>query len=353
MLKHIAGIFFIVSFWGLFFSGTAATACDCEGDPGHALFVPERVEIGTSFEICAEAPPRSLVILLASSGDGPIDTSVGTLCLDYPFLAIVSFVMPQAGSICFRHYLYCDPELAGVTGYLQFVALSGGVSGRSNMASLTAADGLCGDVFCGFTQGGWGQECHGNNVGCRRDEHFAHVFPAGLVLGDQDGADGDEPFSLRLTSAEAVENFLPQGGTAGTLDSDLVDPEVSSAGVFAGQLAAAKLNVAFDDAGLFDEDRGEVDTRLGDIVFVDCVDSDLWGLTVREVIAIADRVISGEFGACLGDDEGCQGEDRFDVDGDGSPDVSISDLSEALDELNNNFGECGTSRGCFGLGEPE
>ncbi|MEW6743863.1 MAG: hypothetical protein AB1486_14000 [Planctomycetota bacterium] len=35
---------------------------------------------------------------------------------------------------------------------------------------------------------------------------------------------------------------LPAGGTPGTLTTDLVDPLTSTAGVFAGQLTAAKLD---------------------------------------------------------------------------------------------------------------
>ena len=111
--------------------------------------------------------------------------------------------------------------------------------------------GGCGG-FCSYTPGGWGSPCSGNNAGCLRDLLFDTLFPAGLVIGDQDGADADTEYSLTLTAASAVEAFLSNSnnGTPATLDQDAVDSTSSSAGSFADHLVAAKLNLALDDAGL-------------------------------------------------------------------------------------------------------
>jgi hypothetical protein len=157
-----------------------------------------------------------------------------------------------------------------------------------------------------------------------------------------------------LTSALAVENFLPQGDTSGTLSIDSTDPTASTAGVFAGQLTAAKLNVTFDDAGLFDSSKNGNLIHLGDLILNFCVDEDLVGISVRQLITIADRVISGEFGSCLGGvlvapSDGCQTVDIYDVDNDGIPDVSIDDLSHALDVFNKSFDNCEGTLDCLGF----
>jgi hypothetical protein len=268
-------------------------------------------------------------------------------------VTLFPFVIPKEGEVCFDHHMYCDKGLVGLEGFLQFIAADLGGTGRSgisNQASITVLNGDCCEkpTLCSYTQGGWGGACAVNNPGCIRDANFANVFPNGLVLGDQDGPDGDQLFSLTLTDSAAVEAFLPAGGPAGTLDQDLTDPTDSSAGVLAGQLAAAKINVAFDDAGVFDDTKSDDSILLGDLVFVGCADDDLIGLTVRDVISLADRAISGEFGSCT-DGGGCQDDDIIDVSGDGQPDVSLADLNEALTNLNENFDNCSQGNGCLAV----
>ncbi|MDP4190963.1 MAG: hypothetical protein Q8858_05360, partial [Bacteroidota bacterium] len=57
--------------------------------------------------------------------------------------------------------------------------------------------------FVTYTQGGWGGP--GNSApGKIRDQYFSGVFPNGLKIGTL--------FTLKLTTAKAVEDFLPQGG---------------------------------------------------------------------------------------------------------------------------------------------
>jgi hypothetical protein len=120
---------------------------DCSGDPGFTLTVPAEAPIGEFIDICTSAPAGDLVALLASLGQGPTVTPYGTLCLDFPPLVLFTFVMPRGGSRCFHRYITCTPDLVGVTGYLQFVALepSGAADGISNQKSITVVDhGGCG-----------------------------------------------------------------------------------------------------------------------------------------------------------------------------------------------------------------
>ncbi|MHC4414322.1 MAG: hypothetical protein ACYS0G_03460 [Planctomycetota bacterium] len=199
--------------------------------------------------------------------------------------------------------------------------------------------------FCSQTQGGWGQdsckpantECPddlgdgvGGNVACFRDCVFDTLFPNGLVVGDPDGPDADGSFAILLTSSQAVADYLPAGGTPAALTADQTDPETTSSGVFGGQLVAATLNVAVDDAGLR-RDGGIPPFQagtLGNLVYIACVDDDLVGLTVNQVIALANTAISSG----------------------GTPaGVTISDLNDALAALNQNFVDCNTDNGCLGL----
>ncbi len=188
--------------------------------------------------------------------------------------------------------------------------------------------------FCTQSQGGWGTNCHGHNPGCLRDQYFAAVFPGGLIVGDPDGADGDGLFAIVLTSSAAVRDYLPGGGTPAVLSADYTNPNYTSAGVFGAQLVAATLNVAFDAAGLglctltgscsFANPPG----TLGTLTYICGVDDDLIGLTVNEVLALANTAISGG----------------------GTPaGVSISNLNNALSIFNEAFSDCSGSGSCLRL----
>jgi hypothetical protein len=131
------------------------------------------------------------------------------------------------------------------------------------------------------TQGGWGTSASGNNPGVYRDANFAAAFPAGLTIGC-----GGR--TLKLTSAAAVQAFLPSGTNARVLNpGHLVDPGQSYRNVFAGQLVAAKLSVGFD---AHDPNFGAATGLLGNAVVVS---GPFAGMTVSQIIAIADQVIGG------------------------------------------------------------
>src|SRR5262249_50029390 len=90
---------------------------------------------------------------------------------------------------------------------------------------------------CTLTHGGWGAPAQGSNPGAFLDSKFTTTFPSGVTIGGS-------PFSLLFTSAQAVRNFLPQGGPPSFLNVSAVNPTSrTAAGVFAGQVLALKLNV--------------------------------------------------------------------------------------------------------------
>jgi len=132
-----------------------------------------------------------------------------------------------------------------------------------------------------------------------------------------------------------VENFLPSSAGPQALTQDETNPTDSTSNVFGGQLAAAKLNVDFDDAGIFDSMKSQTLQKVGDLVFSDCVASALIGESVRDVIALADKAISGEI------------LEPFDVDGDTIGDISFDDLNTALAKFNQNFDNGTVNEGCL------
>jgi hypothetical protein len=311
------------------------TAQDCTGDPGLDLHSPAEVPIGGEFCLDLVGPAFIPGFLMASLGEGPTPSVYGDLCLDFPLIFATVVFFDANGNLTLKGPIPCDETLIDLKIFVQFLVCDP-FRGVSPQICVTITDGLCDEEYCTYTQGGWGTGCNGNNPGCIRDANFDTAFPLGLVLGDPHGDDDDGLFALVLNSSSAVEAFLPNGSTAGTLTGDEVDPSSSSAGVLAGQLTAAKINVAFDDIGAI----GGAGTPLGDLVYGACVDADIIGMSVRDVIALADEVISGVYGSCI--TSGCQGNDL--VNG-----ISISDLVEALDMLNNNFGDCERDNGCLEL----
>lgn len=311
---------------------TAPVHAQCGTGGGRILDMPPSAAIGTSVTINMSAPPpEEMVLLMFSLGQGPVDFgSYGTICLDMPPLLMLEFTLDANGNASATGDVPCDPSLIGLIIYAQFLTCHFGGThlshGSSNQESLTITDGSCEGGLCTFTPGGWGAPCSGNNAGCIRDKFFDSVYPGGVSIGDPDGVDGDGVFAIHLTSAAAVEAFLPSGGTPAVLTQDETDPKKSSAGSFAGQLLAAKLAVDFDDAGALDGCKTRLDLKIGDTVFVSGVNDHFIGMSVRDFVAFAESVISGALGA-----------GPYDVDGDGVGDVSVSDISDALDVLNSNF----------------
>lgn len=161
--------------------------------------------------------------------------------------------------------------------------------------------------FCSYTQVDWGLPCFFGNAGCQRDAEFSSAFPSGLTIG---GAGGNATW----TSSSAVRRFLPAPGLPGRLFGSSVNPLFTTAGVFAGQVAAAKLNVAI--AGL-----------PSDLVLRSfCAPPRLGGATVGQLIAFSDAALSG---------------------GSTPPGVGIVSLSAALAVVNGNYLGCVFNFGCL------
>lgn len=148
-----------------------------------------------------------------------------------------------------------------------------------------------------FTQGGWGNK--NGTPGQIRDQYFDDVFPTGLVVGNG--------YTLTLTSAQAVKDFLPQGSTPLALTQNYVDPGSGNITVFAGQVVALAMNVYFDQAGKI----GTNSTDLGNLV----IESGAFaGMSVFEFLDLAETALGG-----------------------GNTGYSLSAINDAATALNENF----------------
>jgi hypothetical protein len=93
--------------------------------------------------------------------------------------------------------------------------------------------------FRTYTQGGWGTTPSGSNPGTYLNSHFNSAFPSGVTIGCTN--------TMTLTTANAVRNFLPSGGTPGALPSgSTVDPGGSISNTLAGQAVALTINIKMD-----------------------------------------------------------------------------------------------------------
>jgi hypothetical protein len=114
--------------------------------------------------------------------------------------------------------------------------------------------------------------------------------------------------NLSLTSAKAVDDFLPSGSTPRALDKSYVNPGQTYQNVFAGQVVALTLNVRFDE---WDANFSSNTIKLGDLI----VNSETFaGWIVYQVLAEANKVLAGEASM-----------------------YSASELNAIVDAINNNY----------------
>ena len=164
---------------------------------------------------------------------------------------------------------------------------------------------------------------------------FARWFPGGVVLGDTDGPDGDAQGALVLSSAADVLvalNTQPQAA-ATTIQRDQTGTRGVVLGALARQLLTAKLNLAHDAANARADLAGHT--------FAASVPRSILMLRVDQVMQLADRALAGEFGHPVGSSGNAR--KSVDVDGNGAPDLSLTELATALEGFNKSFTATGAA----------
>jgi hypothetical protein len=167
--------------------------------------------------------------------------------------------------------------------------------------------------FVTVSQVGWGDTPTPFNFAGLLVANFASVYaPADLL---EIGIPGPTGFSIIWSNTTDLLAFLPASGPPAALNADLVDPTSSSAGSFAGEVAALRLNIDFSDAGLLTH---PADVAFGDLDLVNFSGalSALNGLSVRDLLGQVNVLLGG-----------------------GSVDYGIDDVFAALDDVNTSFNE--------------
>jgi hypothetical protein len=122
------------------------------------------------------------------------------------------------------------------------------------------------------------------------------VYAAGVEVGIA----GTAGFSMRFFDAIAVFAYLPAVGTPAALSADLIDPMSSSSGEFGGNVLALQLDVDFSDASLLGGTSG---LAFGDLYVCELTTATaLDGMTVRQVLALANTLLGGGTGPVSIDD---------------------------------------------------
>lgn len=164
-----------------------------------------------------------------------------------------------------------------------------------------------------YTQGGWGAAPRGNNPGQILSTNFSTVFPSGVLIGKLPSN------YINFTTALAITNFLPQGGTASFFNiSELSNPISTSAGVFAGQVLALTLNIQFNLSGVVGK------PGFGNLIFVDFNLSTFVNNATKAWLLAGPKTVSQFLDAC-----------NQAIGGGGLPSgLTFADLNNVADELN-------------------
>jgi hypothetical protein len=166
-----------------------------------------------------------------------------------------------------------------------------GLGAVSTFAQQHLVNGACpsgpwqaGDLVT-HTQGAWG--LGGDNVATLLDTSFgALYFSTGGVL--EVGIIGSTGFSIRLTSASAVRDYLPAIGTAAALTNDVVNPSTTAAGILGGEVVGLALNIDFGAADLL---GGTAPVALGSLSI--CGVSGLPSMTVNNFRQLVNDALGG------------------------------------------------------------
>lgn len=130
--------------------------------------------------------------------------------------------------------------------------------------------------FVTFTQAEWGAAPAATNAAATLARRFTALYPYGASVGG--------PYRIRLTSARAVERFLPQSGTPAALRRNWTNPMTTEAGSLAGEVFALRFNLDFSAKGYLPMGFANLKIAPG---------HKLEGRTVREVYRLANETLGG------------------------------------------------------------
>ena len=191
---------------------------------------------------------------------------------------------------------------------LRIKPISSSDKNHSEIDDVPTSDSMTCGNFRTQTQGGWGSTPHGNNPGKYVHNNFAGAFPNGLTVGCT--------YKIILTSAQAITDYLPAGGTPAVLTTNYTNP-TGLKNNLASQLVALTLSVQFD---LYDPAFSGSSVQLGNLIIGT---GTFKGMTIAAVLSEANKVLGG-----------CPSK------------YSATEISDVLSSINENFVD-GTKNGGF------
>jgi hypothetical protein len=146
----------------------------------------------------------------------------------------------------------------------------------------------CLDGYRTQTAGAWGASCSGGNPACIRNTNFPTCFPQGVVVGGT--------HTVTFTTSQALENFLPDGGTSQVLTQNYTNPANAAAlptGQIGNQLITLAVTLGFCDCHV----SGFGD--LGSLAIVKDTQTPnvFTNWTVRQVFTLANTIYGGASGS--------------------------------------------------------
>lgn len=148
----------------------------------------------------------------------------------------------------------------------------------SETPSLNAVD--CGQLRT-QSPGGWGANPRGENPGVYLHANFKAAFGEFITVGCYP----DNNY-IKMTSAQAITNLLPTGGSADALTSVTTDP-ASLSNSMAGHIISLTLSVGFDS---YDANFGVAGVSLGNMVIGSGA---FQSRTVNDFLFEANKILGG------------------------------------------------------------
>ncbi len=139
--------------------------------------------------------------------------------------------------------------------------------------------GNCTGDFTTYTQGGWGNT---GTPGQYMAAHFESCFDT-VTIGDPCG------FTIKLTTVQAVRDFLPQGSTAAALTQSSINPGSANITVLAGQVLSVAFALGFDDC---DANLSSSPTDLRNQIYLN-QNSPFYGWSIQAIFNESNKILAG------------------------------------------------------------
>jgi hypothetical protein len=357
---------------------TAAVETDCDTEVGFCKFIDAvAVTVGAvtanQIDVCYEVP------------DNMCQTSVVAYCGDAPGEYIANATIPKGTQTNAAAGIRPVVEGTGTCGNGDPCTADTTCSGIGNgmchydeiacVAPDTGADCNTGELCCGLTQGAYGAPrgiANGaGNGNCANPQNMGYITLAKCNAGTDPFGGGVAPNettigqfgtkSVTLLDQSTLIAYLPAGGTASSLTAGTGDKQYSGgtitppagnasgagskgngAGVLAAQTMAGQLNAFLSDSGFAPGGFSEFTVpgallctrRSGADKTVDTADDVCQafsypkcatGLTVSELVQCSNQVLASVSASCT---------------------CNAKDLNAALDNINNQFDQCGHAIDC-------